>query len=210
MIAVPDLYVVGLAPNTAPLTNLTTGLTGSTGYTSDIAFANTGLGLFTAASASSAGPYQLYSDRSRPDPPGAPHALTGPPAATAKGPGGGILVSPFGDRIAFLDDLETPNVFDLYVLDLPNGAPIGVNRPLTGTVPQIQQPVWGGDNDHLIYQMRTQPCAAPQRDLFYVDLTTSPPTTTQLNPPVTGCHPPVGGVVTTFQVQLVRRSAPGS
>ena len=187
-----DDFFVGLSPDTAPLQNITTSVTGAHGNASNLVFARDELGLFYASStATTAGPYQIYSIDLSTDTAGPPTLVSGTLPVGAAGAGLPI-VSPFGDRIAYVGDFATAGVFELFVVNLPNGTPMKVSAPLTGMSPQIQTIIWAADDQHLIYTLRTQPCAAPQFDLYWVDLIAQ--TVTQLNAPISVCLPPEAGL----------------
>lgn len=118
-----------------------------------------------------AGVDELYVTDLRGAAPGATVRVNAPPVSG--GEVTGFWWAPDGSRLAFRGDLETDNVFELYVVSIADGAPSGpvskVNGPLVeGGDVSVTAVAFAPDGDALVYAADQDVDA--QTDLYYVDL----------------------------------------
>ncbi len=140
------------------------------------------------ATNSGAPPSQLYAVAVTATTGAAPVLLSPPtPAVGAQG-ATGFIVSPDGNKVAYLGDFETKNLPELYVSSVQGGSAKKVSAPYTpatfGT--QFNTIEWASDSVHLTYVLRNQPSAFPAIDLYWADSDGPAASATKINGSIVG------------------------
>jgi len=187
-----DLIVRGF---TGANQNITSSFTGTNGSASLAAAGRDNRFFYTAQSASSGVPSRLFSFLVTGTTAGAPVELTGSLPSGSPSGVSTIALSPRGDQVAMLADLDAAGTTELYVVPAAGGARVKVNATLSGgrTI-TFGSARWLPDNSGLLYV--TQSGTGQARELWHVSLSGTP-TATRLNavPAATAAGVSTGSVV---------------